>query len=150
MGEELEIQVKCLPHFRGFELPSYRSSGSSGLDLQAAIDRPVTLDPGERLRIPTGLCVSIPEGFEAQIRPRSGLAFSQGLTVLNSPGTVDSDYRGEMQVVLINLGKERVTIKRGDRIAQAVFAPVIKASFKIQEELDVTTRNEGGFGHTGV
>ncbi len=116
----------------------------------AAVTQPVILNPGERALIPTGISLSIPIPFEAQVRPRSGLAYKHGITVLNAPGTIDSDYRGEVQVILINLGKELFTIQRGDRIAQLVFTSHQKACFKIQEELDVTKRNEGGFGHTGI
>ncbi|MBI4387530.1 MAG: dUTP diphosphatase [Candidatus Omnitrophica bacterium] len=146
----MDISVKCLPHHAGLSLPAYMSEGSAGMDLMAAVTRPIILNPGERALIPTGISLSIPVPFEAQVRPRSGLAYKYGITVLNAPGTIDSDYRGEVQVILINLGKESFTIQRGDRIAQLVFTNYQKACFKIQEELDVSKRNEGGFGHTGV
>ena len=120
------------------------------MDLLAAIEQPVVLNPGMHALIPTGISVSIPAGYEGQVRPRSGLAHRHGIGVLNSPGTIDSDYRGEIQVILINLGSEPFTINHGDRIAQLVFSPYAKASFKVSEELDVTKRNEGGFGHTGL
>lgn len=120
------------------------------MDLLAAVDSPLVLNPGDRLLVPTGIAISIPEGYEAQIRPRSGLAVKHGIGLLNSPGTIDSDYRGEIKVILINLGKEPFTINRGERIAQMVFSPYSKADFKVLAELDVTKRNDGGFGHTGI
>ncbi len=126
------------------------SESSSGMDLMAAVTEPTILKPGARALIPTGISLSIPVPFEAQVRPRSGLAHKHGVTVLNTPGTIDSDYRGEIRVILINLGEEPFTIRRGDRIAQLVFTSYQKAAFKIQDELDVTKRNERGFGHTGV
>ena len=126
------------------------SEGSSGMDLVAAVTEQKILKPGERALIPTGISLSIPPPFEAQVRPRSGLAYKHGVTVLNAPGTIDSDYRGEVQVILINLGEVPYIIQRGDRIAQLIFMSYQKASFKVQEELDVTKRNEGGFGHTGI
>ncbi len=120
------------------------------MDLTAAIADPLALQPTERVLIPTGISIAIPVNYEAQVRPRSGLALRHGIGILNSPGTIDSDYRGEIQVILINLGKDSFVIRRGDRIAQLVVAPQVKASFKIVEELDVTLRSSGGFGHTGV
>jgi len=126
------------------------SAGASGYDLHAALDEPVTLLPGERRLIPTGLKIQLPYGYEAQVRPRSGLALKHGLTVLNAPGTIDSDYRGEIGVILINLGQEAVTIHRGDRIAQMVIQPVTDVRWRMVEQLTVTERGSGGFGHTGV
>ncbi|NPB06181.1 MAG: dUTP diphosphatase [Aquificae bacterium] len=150
MTSELVVKVKVLPHARGLPLPSYATPGSSGMDLRAAVEEPVTLKPLERALIPTGICIELPEGYEAQIRPRSGLALKKGLTLLNSPGTVDADYRGEIKVLLINLGTEEVTVERGERIAQLVVAPVVKARLVEADELTPTRRGEGGFGSTGV
>ncbi|MCK6601098.1 MAG: dUTP diphosphatase [Bacteroidetes bacterium] len=145
----MEILFRKLDHFGDLELPSYATPGSAGLDLRAAVQAEVTLQPGERQIIPCGFSMEIPEGFEAQIRPRSGLAAKMGLTVLNSPGTIDSDYRGEVMVILINLGKDPVTLHRGDRIAQMVISPVIQAVLRVTSGLTETGRGEGGFGHTG-
>jgi dUTP pyrophosphatase len=128
-------------------LPSYATSGSAGLDLRA--DDTVMLQPGQRALVPTGLAVAIPDGFEGQVRPRSGLALRQGITCLNSPGTIDSDFRGELSVILVNLGNEPVSISRGDRIAQLVVAPVSRAELRESAELPATARGAGGFGHTG-
>ena len=119
------------------------------MDLQAAVDEPIVLEPGERALVPTGICIALPEGHEAQIRPRSGLAIKQGITVANAPGTVDSDYRGEVKVGLVNLSGEAYTIRRGDRIAQMIVAPVTRAELAPVDELDESERGEGGFGHTG-
>ncbi|MCE7028403.1 dUTP diphosphatase [Jiella avicenniae] len=138
-----------LDHGRDAKFPAYASEGAAGADLSAALRMPLTLAPGERALVPTGLAVELPEGFEMQIRPRSGLAARQGVTVLNSPGTIDSDYRGEVKVLLINLGAEAVTISNGDRIAQAVIAPVTRAEFVSAEVLSGSARGEGGFGSTG-
>jgi dUTP diphosphatase len=147
----LEIKTKRLPHGEGLPLPSYQSAGAAGLDLVAAIpaDAPAVLRPGERRAVPTGLILEIPLGFEAQVRPRSGLALKHGVTVLNAPGTIDSDYRGEVGVLLINLGDEPVQIARGDRIAQLVFAPVVQARLSVVAEVSETCRGAGGFGSTG-
>jgi len=132
-------------------LPRYATDGSAGMDLHAAVREAVHLEPGRRALISTGIRIALPEGYEAQVRPRSGLAVRQGLTVLNSPGTVDSDYRGVVQVPMINLGQERVTIERGDRIAQMVIAPVTRVEWvETTESLPESTRADGGFGHTGV
>jgi dUTP pyrophosphatase len=128
-------------------LPSYATSGAAGLDLRA--DVAVALEPGERKLVPTGLVLAIPSGYEGQVRPRSGLALKLGLTCLNSPGTIDSDYRGEVGVILINLGQARVELARGERIAQLVLAPVVQAELAEVQELSATTRGAGGFGHTG-
>ncbi len=144
------VKVKRLPHGEGIELPSYATEHSAGLDLRAAVEEPVVLKPMERAVIPTGFVFEIPEGYEGQVRPRSGLALKKGVTVLNSPGTVDADYRGEVKVILINLGQEEVVINRGERIAQMVIAPVSKVRLVEVEEVSQTFRGEGGFGSTGV
>lgn len=128
-------------------LPAYATAGAAGVDLRA--DVPVTLAPGARALVPTGLAVAIPPGYEAQVRPRSGLALRSGLTCLNSPGTIDSDYRGEVCVILVNLGQERIALERGERIAQLVVAPVTRAELVVVAELPATGRGSGGFGHTG-
>jgi dUTP pyrophosphatase len=130
-------------------LPSYATEGSSGMDVRAFLAEPLTLEPMERKLVPTGLFLEIPEGYEAQVRPRSGLALKQGITCLNSPGTIDADYRGEIGVILINLSSEKQVIKSGDRIAQLVFQSVTKINWKLTNQLSTTVRNEGGFGHTG-
>lgn len=144
------VRVKRLPHGEGIELPSYATEHSAGLDLRAAVEEPVVLKPLERVLIPTGFVFEIPEGYEGQVRPRSGLALRKGVTVLNSPGTVDSDYRGEVKVLLVNLGREEVVINRGDRIAQMVIAPVSRVEVVEVEEVSQTSRGEGGFGSTGM
>lgn len=150
MTESRQILIKCLPHHEGLALPAYSTDGSSGMDLTAAINADITLLPGKRVLVPTGISISLPKGLEAQIRPRSGLALKHGITLLNTPGTIDSDYRGEIQIVMINLGEEAFVIKRGLRIAQMIISQYVTADFKIVEELDVTLRNKGGFGHTGL
>ena len=139
-----------LSHNLDLPLPSYETSGSAGMDLPAAIEDTIVLESLERTAIPTGLQIAIPDGFEGQVRPRSGLAFRHGLTVTNAPGTIDSDYRGELKVLLVNLGKEPVTIERGMRIGQLVIAPVVQASVSEVTTLDETKRGAGGFGSTGV
>ncbi len=144
------VRVKRLPHNPDLPLPQRMSAHSAGFDLLAAIDGPVTVSPGQRTLIPTGLALSIPPGYEGQVRPRSGLAVKYGLSIPNAPGTIDSDYRGEVKVAVINLGQEPVIIKRGDRIAQLVICPVAEATLEESTELDSTPRGEGGFGHTGV
>jgi dUTP pyrophosphatase len=145
------IHVKRLPHSDGIALPAYETSGAAGMDLRAAVadDAPMILKPGARDMVPTGLAMAIPQGFEVQIRPRSGLAAKAGVTCLNTPGTIDSDYRGEVKVILINLGAEDFIIRRGDRIAQMVVAPVIQAAWSEADSLDETARGAGGFGSTG-
>ena len=148
--ENIELLIKCLPNHEGLDLPAYMSAGSSGMDLIAAVEKPVTLEPGKRVLIPTGISIAVPEGFEAQVRPRSGLAHRHGIGVLNSPGTIDYDYRGEVHVILTKFGDQPFVIERGLQIAQLVIAPTVKAEIKIVSELDVTIRNHGGFGHTGV
>ena len=146
----VEIPLMVLPHGRGMSLPGYATADSAGMDLAAAVDTPLTLAPGARIDIPTGIAIALPSGWEAQVRPRSGLAFKQGVTVLNSPGTIDADYRGEIRVILINLGAEPVTFGRGDRIAQLVIAPVAQAAWKPVDTLPATARGAGGFGSTGT
>lgn len=148
--EPIRVGVHRLPHGAGLELPSLASPGSAGFDLRAAIEAPLVLAAGERTIVPTGLILEIPPGFEGQVRPRSGLAMRWGLTLTNSPGTIDSDYRGEVKVLLINLGQEAVTLNRGDRIAQVVFAPVAGVRLEIVGEVESTDRGDGGFGSTGV
>jgi dUTP pyrophosphatase len=145
------IPIRRLPNNLDLPLPAYESPGAAGMDLRAAVaeDEPMVLRPGTRAAAPTGLAFALPEGFEGQVRPRSGLAARHGVTVLNTPGTVDSDYRGEVKVILINLGEEDFTIHRGDRIAQLVIAPVSQARWSEVELLDDTARGAGGFGSTG-
>jgi dUTP pyrophosphatase len=145
------IRVAPLPHFEGLALPAYETADAAGMDLRAAVpdDQPMTLKPGERAMVPTGLTIALLAGHEAQVRPRSGLAAKFGITCLNSPGTIDADYRGEVKVILINLGQEAFVIKRGERIAQMVIAPVTRAELNVVAELDETRRGAGGFGSTG-
>ena len=144
------VKVKRLDNNPDLPLPSYQSGGSSGLDLRAAIVKELTLKPGDIRLIPTGISISLPKGYEAQIRPRSGLALKYGLGFVNSPGTIDADYRGEISVIAINWGKKTLTIRRGDRIAQMVINKVFRAIVEEVEELDDTKRGEGGFGHSGI
>ena len=145
------IRVVPLPHFEGLALPAYETADAAGMDLRAAVEdsAPVTLAPGQRAMIPTGLTIALPPLHEAQVRPRSGLAAKHGITCLNSPGTIDADYRGEVKAILINLGQEPFVIKRGERIAQMVIAPVTRASLVQVDTLDETARGAGGFGSTG-
>ena len=147
---QVEIAVTRLPHNADLPLPAYETAQSAGMDLAAAIDAPLSLAPGERAMVPTGLAIALPAGFEAQVRPRSGLAAKNGVTVLNTPGTVDADYRGEVKVILINLGQETLEIERGMRIAQMVIAPVTQARFAEVDSLTETARGAGGFGSTGT
>ena len=144
---DVPVRVKRLPHGLGLELPDYATAGAAGMDVLAAED--VTIAPGARHAVATGLAVAIPEGFEIQVRPRSGLALKHGITVPNTPGTIDSDYRGEVKVILINLGAERFAVARGERIAQLVPAPVLRAQFTEEMSLAETARGSGGFGSTG-
>jgi dUTP pyrophosphatase len=148
----VELRIKRLPHGAGLPLPSYQSAGAAGFDLLAAVplDEPITLPPGGRALIPTGLAVEIASGYEAHTRPRSGLALKHGVTVLNAPGTIDSDYRGEVGVILINHGDAPFEIRRGDRIAQMIVAPAPQARLVETGELSTTVRDAGGFGSTGV
>jgi dUTP pyrophosphatase len=143
----IDIKVKRLPHGDGLPLPSYASGGAAGLDLVAAEN--LTLAPGARHAVATGFAIAIPDGYEVQVRPRSGLAFKHGVTCLNTPGTIDSDYRGEVKVILANLGGEAFEVRRGERIAQLVPAPVLRTAFVEVEDLDETARGAGGFGSTG-
>jgi dUTP pyrophosphatase len=145
----VKIVVKRTAEAKDLPLPTYMTDGASGLDLFAAVDEARIIIPGEWELIPTGLYAAVPTGYELQIRPRSGLAVKFGIGVLNSPGTIDSDYRGEIKIILINLGQKEFTVNRGDRIAQMVVAPVIRATIEEQSELPPTTRDSGGFGHTG-
>lgn len=144
------VSVQRLPHGADLPLPAYATAQSAGLDLMAAVSGEVTLAPGARQLIPTGLAIALPDGFEAQVRPRSGLALKHGVTVLNSPGTIDADYRGEVQVLLINHGAAPFVIRRGDRIAQMVVAPVTQIAWRAVEQLDETGRGTGGYGSTGI
>jgi dUTP pyrophosphatase len=146
---DIVVRIVVLPHGEGLELPAYATSGSAGCDLRAAIGQPRTLGPGERAAIPTGLVAAIPEGYEGQVRIRSGLALRHGLICLNAPGTIDSDYRGEIHVIVGNTGSEEVTLERGERLAQLVLAPVVRASLQRVSELPATARGGGGFGSTG-
>ena len=143
------IVVRRLPHAEGLALPGYATAGAAGMDLLAAVSAPLVIAPGGRALVPTGLQVALPEGFEWQIRPRSGLALKSGILVPNSPGTIDEDYRGEVQVILLNTGAEAFVVERGMRIAQAVLAPVVRAVFEEAEVLPETGRGAGGFGSTG-
>jgi dUTP pyrophosphatase len=145
----IEVLIMVLPHGEGLEPPAYASPGAAGCDLRAAVDREVVIAPGGRAIVPTGIAVAIPEGFEGQVRMRSGLAARYGLVVVNAPGTIDSDYRGEIRLILANLGAEPVTLARGDRIAQLVFAPVAHATLQKVDELPSSHRDQGGFGSTG-
>ena len=146
------VPITRLPHGQDMPLPAYETAQAAGMDLRAAVpeDEPLTLRPGSRFAVPTGLAFALPAGFEGQVRPRSGLAIKSGVTCLNTPGTIDADYRGEVKVILINLGEEDLVIRRGDRIAQIVPAPVQHARFAEVDELDGTARGAGGFGSTGV
>jgi dUTP pyrophosphatase len=147
----MKIALARLPHAEGLPLPAYETPGAAGMDLRAAVPEgePLVLKPGARAMVPTGLQIAVPEGYEAQVRPRSGLAAKAGISCLNTPGTIDSDYRGEVKVILVNLGEEDFTIRRGDRIAQMVICPVVQAVWEVAESLDETARGAGGFGSTG-
>ena len=151
MNQPVQVHIRQLPHAEGLPLPAYQSAHAAGLDLLAAVPEsaPLTLAPGKQALVPTGLAIALPEGFEAQVRPRSGLAAKHGVTVLNSPGTIDADYRGEIQVILINHGTGPFTIRRGERIAQMVIAPVVQATLVPTASLNQTDRGSGGFGSTG-
>lgn len=148
----VDVILKPLPHFSGLRMPVYESDAAAGVDLRAALreDEPITLKPGERVLVPTGLAMELPDNCEAQIRPRSGLAINNGITALNSPGTIDADYRGEVKIILINHGQETFVIERGMRIVQMVIAPIVQARFHVSNELSETKRGTGGFGSTGV
>ncbi len=144
------LRIQRLPHAEDLELPAYATAGAAGLDLRAAISSEMTIQPGHHAMVPTGLAIALPEDHEGQVRPRSGLAHRHGVTVLNSPGTIDADYRGEVQVMLINHGHQPFTITRGDRIAQLVVAPVVRVAIREVTALDETARGDGGHGSTGV
>jgi dUTP pyrophosphatase len=152
VSKKVKLQIMRLPHAAELPLPAYQSAGAAGLDLMAAVpeDAPIALAPGQRANVPTGLSIALPRGSEGQVRPRSGLAARNGITVLNAPGTVDSDYRGEIQVVLVNLGNESFSVTRGLRIAQLVIAPVWHAQISEQKKLQKTARGTKGFGSTGL
>jgi len=147
--EQPNVQIMRLAHGEGLDLPCYATTHAAGADLRAAIGEAVTIPPGERRLIQTGFAMALPDNYEAQIRPRSGLALKHGITVLNTPGTIDADYRGEVGVILINSGNQPFTIQRGDRIAQMVIAPFVQARFHTTESLSETTRGSGGFGSSG-
>ena len=144
------VKLKVLPHGNGLPLPAYATADAAGVDLAAALEAPLTLAPGERKDVPTGIALALPAGWEGQVRPRSGLALRHGITILNSPGTIDADYRGEIRVILANLGSAPVTIARGERIAQLVIAPVSRAEWQVVSELPPSARGAGGFGSTGT
>jgi len=146
---QVRVALKILPHAADLPRPGYATASSAGVDLAAAVTSEIALAPGERKAVPTGIALALPEGYEGQIRPRSGLALTHGITILNSPGTIDSDYRGEIQVILANLGSETVTLARGQRIAQLVVAPVSRVAFDEVAALPISGRGAGGFGSTG-
>lgn len=150
MNPAIEIAITREPGCEDLPLPAYETDHASGMDLRAAVVLPLTLAPGDRAAIPTGLRIALPPGFEAQVRPRSGLALKHGISMVNAPGTIDADYRGEIRVILVNLGREPFTVNRGDRIAQLVIAPVFRAAWRLTAALEDTSRGAGGFGHTGV
>ena len=150
MADAIPLKIQQLDHGKDLPLPHYATEGAAGMDVCAALDKPLTMNPMERLAVPTGLAMAIPHGYEIQVRPRSGLALKQGLTVANAPGTIDSDYRGEVKVILINLGQDAVEITHGMRIAQLVLAPVSIARPQLVTTLDETDRGTGGFGSTGT
>jgi dUTP pyrophosphatase len=150
MTKQVAVSIIQLPHAQSLTLPKYATALSAGVDLEAAVNETITLKPGERQLIPTGLAIALPEGYEAQIRPRSGLALKNGVTVLNSPGTVDADYRGEIKVILANLGSEDFIVERGMRIAQMVIAQHAHVAWNVVGKLDETARGAGGFGSTGI
>ncbi len=148
--QDVELLIERLPDAKDLPLPEYATAGAAGMDLMAAVEEDVTLGPGNRTLIPTGIRIAVPPGFEAQIRPRSGLAVKYGLSMVNTPGTIDSDYRGPVKVIVINHGRDPIVISRGDRIAQMVICPVVQAKLIEREKLPETERGDGGFGHTGV
>lgn len=145
-----EVLIQRLPHAEGIDLPCYQTPDAAGADLCAAVVEPVVLAPGDSAMIPTGIAIALPRGTEAQVRPRSGLAAKHAVTIVNAPGTIDADYRGEVKVLLINLGRQPFTVERGMRIAQMVVAPYLRASFREADTLPASVRGEGGFGSTGV
>jgi len=145
----VDVLIKQLPGCEDLPLPRYMTPHAAGMDLYAAVDADIVLAPGERALVPAGISIALPEGFEAQIRPRSGLAVAHGITLLNAPGTIDADYRGEIKIIMANLGVEPFTVRRGERIAQMVVAPAAAARLRVAENLPETGRGSGGFGHTG-
>ncbi len=147
--KKIEVKIRRETEDKDIPLPVYMTAHAAGMDIHAAINADVVLAPGERYAVPAGFSIALPEGFEAQIRPRSGLALKHGITLLNSPGTIDSDYRGEIKIILINHSDSPYTVKRGDRIAQMIIGSVVRAEFICVDELEETERNKGGFGHTG-
>lgn len=147
---DVSVPIRRLEHAAELPLPRYATEGSAGLDLLAAVEAPLELAPGARALVPTGVAIALPEGYEAQVRPRSGLAAKHGVTLLNAPGTIDSDYRGEIKAVLVNLGAEPFAVERGSRIAQLVVAPVARVSWQARERLEASARGDGGFGSTGL
>lgn len=149
MTGPLTVRITREPGCEDIPLPNHESEHAAGMDLRAAVDEPVVLQPGERVLVRTGIRIALPPGAEAQIRPRSGLAIRHGITMLNSPGTIDADYRGEIRLIIVNLGQDTFTIHRGDRVAQMVVAPVHRVQWQLADSLDETTRGDGGFGHTG-
>ncbi len=146
----IKVQIRQLPHAGGLPLPRFMSPQAAGADLFAAVDEPITVAPMQRTLVPTGIAIALPAGFEAQIRPRSGLAIKNGITLLNSPGTIDADYRGEIKIILANLGEEPFIIRRGDRIAQMVITRIEQPEWELVEELPDSLRGDGGFGSSGV
>lgn len=148
MAQKVPVKIKKLDHFKG-DIPRYESDLASGFDVRAQLEKPLLLEPGQRELIPTGLCFEIPEGFEIQARPRSGLAIKKGISLLNTPGTIDADYRGEVKIIVINLGHEAVEIADQERMAQLVLCPVVQAQFEVTDSLGDTRRGAGGFGSTG-
>lgn len=150
MNKPIPVQITREPGCEDIPLPDYATPHAAGMDLRAALHEPITLAPGQRALLPTGIRIALEPGFEAQVRPRSGLAIRHGLTMLNSPGTIDADYRGEIRVIIANLGQDPFTVCRGDRIAQLIVAPVARVQWQPVEKLEDTARGEGGFGHTGI
>ena len=149
MSRTVSVQITREPGCDDLPLPAYETEHAAGMDMRAAVTEPLTLQPGERSLVPTGLRIALPEGYEAQIRPRSGLAIKHGISLLNTPGTIDADYRGEIRIIIANLGQQPFVINRGDRIAQMIVAPVTKVAWEVTDTLSETTRGAGGFGHTG-
>ena len=149
MSDHLTVEIVPLGNSSGIPVPHYQTEHSAGVDLYAAVDGDLVIGPGKWKLVPTGIAVAIPEGYEGQVRPRSGLALKHGIGMLNGPGTIDADYRGEIRVILVNLGDAPFSVRRGDRIAQIVFAPVVRAALQVVDDLGATRRGEGGFGHTG-
>lgn len=149
MPQRVKVEISLEPHGEGLSLPAYETGHAAGMDLRAAVNETVVLAPGQRRLVPTGIRIALPAGTEAQVRPRSGLAVKRGISLVNTPGTIDADYRGEIKVILINHGDEPFTIERGDRIAQLIVAPVLRVDWHEVDRLDDTPRGAGGFGHTG-